>query len=56
MIIAIILLVVSNILSWAVIMRLASEIRQNNAIMNGLSTVFKEMSEKELHNETMIMQ
>lgn len=42
MIIAIvILLVISNIFSWAVIMRLASEIRQQNTIMDGLNGVFK---------------
>ena len=47
MIIAIvILLVISNILSWVVIMRLASEIRQQNIIMDSLSDVFKEMSGK----------
>ena len=46
MIILIILLIISNILSWAVIMRLASEIRQQNTIMDSLSDVFKEMSEK----------
>ena len=50
MIIAIIiLLVISNVLSWAVIIRLASEMRIQNIINNGIRDVL----EKEvLENET----
>ena len=45
MIILIILLIISNILSWSVIMRLASEIRQQNTILDGLSDIFKGRSD-----------
>ena len=44
MIILIILLIISNIFSWAVILRLASEIRQQNTILDGLSDIFKDMA------------
>ena len=47
MTVAIILLIISNIFSWAFIMHLASEIRQQNTIIDGLSDVFKEMAEKQ---------
>ena len=45
MIIAIIIiLVISNILSWAVVMRLISEVKQQDIILEGLADTFKEMS------------
>ena len=43
----IIILVISNVFSWAFIMRLASEIRQQDIILNGLSDTFKGMSVNE---------
>ena len=39
------ILVISNIVSWAVIMRLISEVRRQDIILEGLSDVFKEMSD-----------